>query len=1510
MKGFEMKEDQSTTGNDGLIGEVVAQLQHLGEMQLEVTSPGSMKARDDAAPTGGEGGDKNAAPKKQENPPPTTRDKMLADMIAQRTAKNGICTEQEKKALAHHLDSKVADLGEGCTADDLSPSERDQVVGWATEVGEDMLYVKEGMEQIKVGPVQRACQNIPFFTTPDYRPEPQEPPDPHPDYTATDANKPKPPSKPWTFYNSAEEAAKKEAEYEAAKKKYEEDLKKWEDDKKFQEEHKQYEKAHDLWLQGCKNLDEQFSEIEKALALGVMKTDYNPETGKYTVAYMGNDGKWVVNEYDSPQDAKEATRKLTSNYDDFDGGKINQKIMQTEINDDVLAAISTGDLEVHPSEDGGALVVTKHQTSEIPGVDAQGKPLPGVLKPGDGQPTFLIPGESTKGDLVNDYKGYQSGADVDYKSMDGRAFNNLEEKRALLDKCTTDEEGNRICSVCKKPWPEASAAPAALMVRRSDVLIQKLRYRAGYVEWEKVDAAVKLTKASLSALGGNPLTPEQIGKLVKYIKSIIGTNEEMASKFCHSLLHECAACSNISDGNVHAILHPFSHAGGNDEMRARALGKCPLCGQDILPEDKPLNEEITKAESKFKGDERTNADAEKEFNGSPYVKASGVAELLRDGTQQAFNPFIDPKGTWTKFSYRPTDSKEGYPIIRIVPASFQCMANIDKVLNTTPYVFVKEYFMRNNVSSAVNLFQGALEGKADPPASDEAAQPSAIKAKTEELTQIIKDAFVTLDDPLEQVITMPFVLYHRLKAKLYGNQYVFPYNPKDFALAQSSNTEEWGGEGLLSTLTSGLMNATNGLTGMLGFGVAKPFPAPTWKLPDGGTKWSMSFDLNLLNDEFIRARNNYMCSNTIINNNRWIQKTILGFPGALYEVLIPTGLRELMCTGSFTLKPLGVNRHVPHNFFKDPFQIGSLVYGTLGSAEMHSSAYEVVPDAYTLSCSFQSAIAENLNNSVFAYYLKITDFAPGTPSDSAFEAMKTGAPWATAAVAQRKVDDAEALQQAEVAARGIADSMSPLLEAQGAKAAAEDAKKQADAARTSDPPKDGGGESGGAPAPRTVVKAKRDILRSDDQMDMYEKQYKVLSQKMSIVKSDIEANREKLDSLLRSSEDLPLTKIRKTYSRRISKVNEKISSLESELKGIEDNLVQLEMSILVHAKDAVEERTRSEVLVVPRGYFDPYQLDEITALKIKLMTRDELDKFIAEMDAHLKAIDEWGIHNCKDFWIRAGAIQFIADAMNELEDLMRDAYEVDEEAYDKYRYRHDMLMGDLKAALDPSKPFIMNRTNIIYIAPDTLPPNIMQATDDQGGNLLPAPNSSSNGNENSHGELIETEDGQSPAIIHTDDGEVIVDRAELIKQHRAEVIKQVFKDEDGLAAAAFKTAIERYPAAKFDRDALVMLKKMPQLDDEADMTGWFGSQEGEMYANVHERMEEREDESVAIFPIDQAFDIHSVNRSSCIFYLTQDLYRYVSMCRTVLLGNAMDMVNTKSTAVLNRVTQQFQRLEN
>ena len=71
----------------------------------------------------------------------------------------------------------------------------------------------------------------------------------------------------------------------------------------------------------------------------------------------------------------------------------------------------------------------------------------------------------------------------------------------------------------------------------------------------------------------------------------------------------------------------------------------------------------------------------------------------------------------------------------------------------------------------------------------------------------------------------------------------------------------------------------------------------------------------LINDHIIKARNNYMCVNTIIHNNRSIQKAILQFPGALYEIWLPTGQRHLMCTGNFTLTPLGLNRRAPKDFF-------------------------------------------------------------------------------------------------------------------------------------------------------------------------------------------------------------------------------------------------------------------------------------------------------------------------------------------------------------------------------------------------------------------------------------------------------------------------------------------------------------------------------------------------------------------------------------------------------------------
>ena len=127
-----------------------------------------------------------------------------------------------------------------------------------------------------------------------------------------------------------------------------------------------------------------------------------------------------------------------------------------------------------------------------------------------------------------------------------------------------------------------------------------------------------------------------------------------------------------------------------------------------------------------------------------------------------------------------------------------------------------------------------------------------------------------------------------------------------------------------------------------------------------------------------------MCVNTIIHNNRSIQKAILAFPGALYEIWLPTGQRHLMCTGDFQLFPLGLNRKVPKGFF-DPFtdnpigvptwKVGAEPEGEHGAKmQQEHQDTEVIPDAYKLQIRFKSCLTNNMNTAVFQYYVKMTGY--------------------------------------------------------------------------------------------------------------------------------------------------------------------------------------------------------------------------------------------------------------------------------------------------------------------------------------------------------------------------------------------------------------------------------------------------------------------------------------------------------------------------------------------------------
>ena len=130
-----------------------------------------------------------------------------------------------------------------------------------------------------------------------------------------------------------------------------------------------------------------------------------------------------------------------------------------------------------------------------------------------------------------------------------------------------------------------------------------------------------------------------------------------------------------------------------------------------------------------------------------------------------------------------------------------------------------------------------------------------------------------------------------------------------------------------------------------------------------------------------------MCANTIIHNNRSIQKAILNFPGALYEVWLPTGQRHLMCTGDFKLSPIGLNRMTPNDFFRGGYKGANLRIGENG---------EVLPDAYKLAITFKSCLANNMNTAVFQYYVQMTGYdsgsfdsptSAGTPGETSKDAV-------------------------------------------------------------------------------------------------------------------------------------------------------------------------------------------------------------------------------------------------------------------------------------------------------------------------------------------------------------------------------------------------------------------------------------------------------------------------------------------------------------------------------------------
>ena len=144
------------------------------------------------------------------------------------------------------------------------------------------------------------------------------------------------------------------------------------------------------------------------------------------------------------------------------------------------------------------------------------------------------------------------------------------------------------------------------------------------------------------------------------------------------------------------------------------------------------------------------------------------------------------------------------------------------MLDNIPFIVVKEYFFKNTASTMINFIKkitGSLEkAKEAADNSDDAKSSGSAGAKAAANTFAGKVASIFENVDLKTAaIDIPYILYAGLRAKQYGNTYIFPYITQSGStvINQSSNDAEWGnteGKGILGTVK----DMINGAASMIG----------------------------------------------------------------------------------------------------------------------------------------------------------------------------------------------------------------------------------------------------------------------------------------------------------------------------------------------------------------------------------------------------------------------------------------------------------------------------------------------------------------------------------------------------------------------------------------------------------------------------------------------------------------------------------------------------------------------